>query len=571
MLVKPLFCSCGQVATGFDPGETAADVTDTYGDRKRKAVSGEALEEQPCIKRQRSWAACTSNSSSSAISTYRPKAWYRVSAKNFLGYLDNQLRQSTPIPGLVYYQENLKIQAWQDWRNWPHLRLNIDLGSDQLCGLSAMERLFELNVSGLADFDHGAQRSTLEVLSVCHLKEFWLLMTVSWNLLDGPDQNAYRFHQLQQSNADILQKTTARTNLTFMQLCPLICQELKNAGVELPGEKDSDLEVWDYWKASQKGRSKRERTSTNRFQALLDRAKHALTGSWSIDYFERLHLGLELDMLRGKKFSERLTVKSADVAAGSAVEEGGGREPTKLAQIEDKTLRGVCANAVAISVAMLKDYTHKRVVESVFYALDYIRQWRTNMSKVTKSADESLTFLINMSTTGVGDHLNTGLRVLTGTAVLDRMGFSLKVTDEDRNSVLAMDEDFASLVFSISVAGYKARGVRLLDLQAWPKRMVGSLRGDDEAKEILGEFKVDVEIFREVAAKDDRRKRLAALHKRHLLHLTPNKQYMLACDEVGYGPALADDLRTVVTNNNKVVSCLSPEQGGPREGHREMP
>ena len=44
-------------------------------------------------------------------------------------------------------------------------------------------------------------------------------------------------------------------------------------------------------------------------------------------------------------------------------------------------------------------------------------------------------------------------------------------------------------MFSISVAGYKARGVRLLDLQAWPKRMVGSLKGDDEAKEILAEFK----------------------------------------------------------------------------------
>ena len=148
-------------------------------------------------------------------------------------------------------------------------------------------------------------------------------MTVSWNLLDGPDQNAYRLHQVQQSNADIMERTTPRTNLTFMQLCPLIGQELKDAGVELPGEKDSDLEIWDYWKASQKGRAKLQSCSE------------------------------------------------------------------------------VC--------------------------------------------------------------------------------------------------------------------------------------------------------------------------KRHLLHLTPNKQYVKACDEVGYGPELHEDLRIVVTNNNKVVSCLSPEQGGPRGGHRDMP
>jgi len=79
-----------------------------------------------------------------------------VSAKNFLGYFDNQLRHSTslPRPRLLYYQENLKIDAWRDWRTWPHMRLNLDLGSDQLTGLSA--RLFELNISGLPDFDHGA-------------------------------------------------------------------------------------------------------------------------------------------------------------------------------------------------------------------------------------------------------------------------------------------------------------------------------------------------------------------------------------------------------------------------------
>ena len=160
-----------------------------------------------------------------------------------------------------------------------------------------------------------------------------------------------------------------------------------------------------------------------------------------------------------------------------------------------------------------------------------------------------------MTTSGLAAHLNDGLDNLVNQSVLDKMGFSLKFADEDRNSILAQDEDFASLVFTLSVSGYKARCTRLLDLHGWPKRMVGCLKGADEAKTILLTFKVDVDIYRELKDKPDRMRRLEALYKRHLLHLTPNKQYILACDEVGYGPNLDEGLAKVVTNNNKAVSC----------------
>ena len=109
----------------------------------------------------------------------------------------------------------------------------------------------------------------MEVLKSVKLHEFWLLMNVSWNLVDGPDANAYRYHQIKESNRDILDKTSPRTNVSWMQLLPAIAKELNDAGVELPGERDNDLEIWDWWKDFQATRTKLARTSQNRFQAIL--------------------------------------------------------------------------------------------------------------------------------------------------------------------------------------------------------------------------------------------------------------------------------------------------------------
>ena len=80
--------------------------------------------------------------------------------------------------------------------------------------------------------------------------------------------------------------------------------ELREAGIQLPGEKDSDEELWDFWLERQKFRNKRDRVMMNRFMACIHRAEKELP-FWTIDSFEREYLGLELDMLSGKKRSRR--------------------------------------------------------------------------------------------------------------------------------------------------------------------------------------------------------------------------------------------------------------------------
>ena len=481
--------------------------------------------------------------------SWRGKTIYRVASKQFVSHIDNQLQQSTPLEGLRFLQPNTTDAHWKDWRLWPHGRLCIDMGSDQLTGSGALERHFKLNLSTLPDFDHGAQRSTLEILKATQLHEFWLLMNVSWNLMDGPDQNAYRLHQIKESNADIIARTGPRHNIMFQELVPRIGKELKDAGIELPNETDSDLEIWQYWVKMQGSRAKLERTSQNRFQALLDRAGKALNGTWSIDYFERVHLGLEMNFLGKKAFASRMTMAKASSASSREESAAGAREPTRIAQIEDKTLRGVCENAVGISVAMLADYTHKRVVECVYHALAYIRDRRSDMSRRCKSAEECIAFLTEMSTTGVASHMEQALDPLCNASILDHMGFTLLPSDADRNSVLCEDEDCSGLVFKLVVSGVKARYIRLFDLKLMPKAMVGCLGSAADAKNILKQLQTDHTIFLEVG-EADRMKRLNTIYKRHLFHLTPCKQYITACQEVGFGPDLHPDLRQTIEKNN---------------------
>ena len=151
-----------QVAHGFDTGSAPPENL-TLAERKRRALEGTPVQDDPCLKRQKSWLE-RGNETSQSSTSYRPKTIHRIASKNFVSYLDNQLRQSTPLPGLVYFKKDTRLEQWRDWRTWPHARLNIDMGSDQLTGSSALERMYELNISTLADFDHGAQRAVLEVL-----------------------------------------------------------------------------------------------------------------------------------------------------------------------------------------------------------------------------------------------------------------------------------------------------------------------------------------------------------------------------------------------------------------------
>ena len=190
--------------SGFDNGADSSESCGLkVGDKRKVAeLTGSPVAVPPCKADQsRHLAWCKRDdqptaSSRGPVVSWRAKPWHRVGAKKTLADWDNQIRQSTPLPGLIYYKPDPTLARWANWRDWPHLGISHDLGSDCLCASQSLERKYGLCVTKTNDFDHAAQRTLIESLKTAGVYDFFLLMVVSWNLPNGPDNNDYRYAQI---------------------------------------------------------------------------------------------------------------------------------------------------------------------------------------------------------------------------------------------------------------------------------------------------------------------------------------------------------------------------------------
>jgi hypothetical protein len=215
-----------------------------------------------------------------------------------------------------------------------------------------------------------------------------------------------------------------------------MCEEAKEAGLDLPGERDADEEMWDLWKQRQGFRNKRDRVMMNRFQMCIDRAEKEIQW-WSMDSFEREYLGIEMDMFKSKKFCERLRAQKKDLDSG----EQGGPTSSKVLHFDDKALRSIADNAVGISVAMLDDYDNKRICEVIVQTCVHVKHYRTVMVKVCRSSNGHRDWFTGQSSGGAWRHVLDGLSVLTSVPVLEKMRFTLPTIASN----LAVDEALCNM------------------------------------------------------------------------------------------------------------------------------
>ena len=140
--------------------------------------------------------------------SWRPKEQYRLSAKRWACHIDNQLQVTGGVDGLKHFRWLADAEMWKDanWRQWRHLSISMDLGSDGVAAMHALMFHFLICIWMMPDPSHGCNRDV--DLAICHLglKPFWLLMMVCWNLPFGPDKDHYRFHQLKESHVWIFKK-----------------------------------------------------------------------------------------------------------------------------------------------------------------------------------------------------------------------------------------------------------------------------------------------------------------------------------------------------------------------------
>ena len=140
---------------------------------------------------------------------WRPRKRYRISAEKWLLAVDNAIKQSTSLPGLVFAKYNSLSSVWrpQNWRKWPHATITIDQGGDGLSAMHALQYMMLVNVTALYDWCHGAQRDFhVAFKAIGHFSTMLLFLCI-FNLAQGPEkEEGMRFQQLQEALKDMAMK-----------------------------------------------------------------------------------------------------------------------------------------------------------------------------------------------------------------------------------------------------------------------------------------------------------------------------------------------------------------------------
>ena len=217
--------------SGNDPGQTQA--------QQRKEIS----------RRHGLWLNRGRAKKGQKLITLRLVPRYRVGAKKALRAWDSQLRVGTASGGLKIFQHNPDKDVWHPtrWDSWPYLAMNLDLASDNVCGYYYGERELHLNSDLFGDGAHGCNRDVFGALDLACLKQFWQVMQISMNMPFGPMDND-EWGNMLDDVVELIKRTYARHDLPllFRKEAPKMLRQLRNAGIELPGLEDPEMELFDY-------------------------------------------------------------------------------------------------------------------------------------------------------------------------------------------------------------------------------------------------------------------------------------------------------------------------------------
>lgn len=246
-------------------------------------------------------------SSAGDFGGWKPPKRYRVAAKHWALNVDNSLRHTLGLEGLVAFrvpdEADRKGTSWEGWRGWRHLLVSADQGSDGVC---AMNYLLDkqVHMSVIADWSHGAQNDLKECLRSASLYPYMLLMMVVFNVEHGPWREDLRFSQVREAWQEASGHYTSKTCELFRAYADRIIQELRDADVvDFYGRDDPEDSLWEYMKNSDLGKG--YMTCLNRYFAVIEKGAE-MCGVWHLRRCQYELVALESGQLHTSKLQPLL-------------------------------------------------------------------------------------------------------------------------------------------------------------------------------------------------------------------------------------------------------------------------
>lgn len=131
---------------------------------------------------------------------------------------------------------------------------------------------------------------------------------------------------------------------------------------------------------------------------------------------------MEHDYLGSSQLAKlSVSAKDGDAAASHSTSSRG-------LQLDDKAIRNVSRNAVAMSVLTLRQAEHQRIVDVICVVSEILSEFQGLQNRTLRSIDDSERWIVDMCEGGYTRHLATFVSVLMCEKLLLQAGFAMPIS-----------------------------------------------------------------------------------------------------------------------------------------------
>jgi hypothetical protein len=456
---------------------------------------------------------------------------HRTSTKKWCTFLDNQIQVSTALAGFSDLQITPQIESFLHWSKWRGVGIAMDGCSVGVSGVHALKYFFNCNLWEWPDPSHCLCRDWDDLLRQLGLWDFLLLKLIDWNALHGDNKDESRYNQLREALSTIYNKYTAASMPLFRELAPAMITQLEAGDIIIfPRIRPVEEELFEFLQSRAKFLRIGRRTSLCRFGGAIKKL-HEEFPFWSVNEFEATTLALELDMLKGRKFLDKVTLKP-----GAAESIGVGSTCPTGIQLEDRTLRDCAGNAIVLRVMTLAEESHRQVCVQLAVLSMPFKTWHTSQNRDLRSVGKTEEWLIDqIANGGFTKHLQEFIGFLSDRGALVKCGYFVELNPKVINKYatrLVVEQEYANLFGQFIMTAVQCRIRRQLFLFGWPYRMIAVLKDEETAKATVALFKRDWSSYERLEALPGRSTAEQSLLTRNVCTLKSNLQLHLAVEEI---------------------------------------
>ena len=217
--------------------------------------------------------------------------------------------------------------------------------------------------------------------------------------------------------AFLLQTFKASDCELFVERAPEMVSEMKHK-IESFDPAKSFESVWEWLQQEAPYRKRDYKLHMCRFMA-FQQANYTLLEEWTITLFKVEFLSLDLDFVKGRALKDQVLMSQSLLKDMAEIH----TTSNEVVTVDVKLLRSACQNAVVITMMLLCEAKHRRVLAIMIWPARPLDEWHGMANAKCRSASDSREFFIGACCGDYFEHLHSIIETLTDMEVLSQCGF----------------------------------------------------------------------------------------------------------------------------------------------------